>query len=137
MYSENCSTIRKLRRGLCMGLELWHSFKMATMLVYREFQNSVFAPMFHHLCPGFTFKGKQASKSMVKMHHMMTGLRIAFSDDTRRAKIKSILKEMRNKEASAGSRSILKNIVDLLDFYIPAVSSPVSNPQSLPAEFNN
>jgi hypothetical protein len=126
MYTKgevNNPALSNLRRGMCLGLELWHTFKIGTKLIYQAFALTVFAPLFHHLCPGNSFMLHATVNSMPKMHFMMTGLRMAFTI-RRRKQFKELLETTKDSDSTRtkSQRSILRNIMDLLQFYIPAVS---------------
>ena len=113
----NSEPTKKLRRTVCLGLELWHSYKMASMLIYRKHTLAVFAPLFHHLCPGNTYKYKQASKSMLKMHYSFTCLRLAFDKDME----KKFAAVHANPQVLDHQKDVLRVLRDLIRFYIPVV----------------
>ena len=120
--TNGSSITEKVRRGLCVGLDLWHSYKIASKLVLRAFTMTVFAPLYHKICPGNWYFTSVENK-MVKVHHTFTCLRLAYdADDGRiRKEMKRILKDEEFRTHHFHQWRVLKNIKDLVKFFIPAV----------------
>ena len=123
MYNENPAS-RSLRQHVFLGLELWHNFKMASHLIYRAHTKSVFAPLFHHICPGNSFnpvrnrkKADKAFKSLVQMQHTFTCLRLSFDADMK----EEFRKVHDDDSVKPWQKDWLRIIRDLIRFFIPVV----------------
>lgn len=116
-----------MKKYMAIGLEMWHSYKMATQMVYEKFALLVFAPLFHHLCPGTEFSSVKNKKKMPKVHHIFTCLRKAYNSDLR-SKLNKVLGRRDQRVHMKDSQGqMLVNIRDLLEFFIPAVSNTKNN----------
>ena len=107
---------KSFRAGIANVLGGWHSYKMACKLVYRTMANTVFAPLFHNTCPGHTFY--PTPKRLIVIQHTFTLVRLAFDGEVDKA-----LQEARDdQKCNDNMRMHLKNLRDLAQFTIPAVS---------------
>ena len=104
-----------VRKCLTVLLSPWHNYKMGCLLIYREFADTVFAPIFHILFPTQQFRKKPKYLSAVITH--MQYLRLSYS--RWRSHLQTFLDT-----ADEDSSCIIHatNLKYLMEFYIPAVS---------------
>jgi hypothetical protein len=102
-----------LRHRAAAVLGFWHPLKQMMLLLWRRFASCFFAPLLHSLVPGSRFHEKP---QLVKLHAVFTYLRLAYPS------IRERLHSLReDKTLSVASRSLVINLIDVFEFYIPMV----------------
>lgn len=96
-------------------LAWWHSYKHASLMLFRDYAATLFAPLSHHLWPDVQFYIKP--KRFTHVEGLLTILRLCTKELL--PQIDSALASV-NLETS--SRNQLENLKTLLMFFIPSVS---------------
>ena len=109
---------KKYRDRTVVFLGLWHTFKMANIVIFKAFSKSFMAPLFHHIIPGHQFY--EPPSRLIQIQEWFCHLRLSY-DPAMKAKMERCFAT----ERMAGPhRKLLHSLQDLLTFYIPAVRSP-------------
>lgn len=116
LYASNIDIGTRLDR-LSMWMGSWHIFKNAAERVFTVFLSPFLAGAIHSIAPGnkiFT------SPRLVEVLGMFLRLRFAYPS------FKSLLlQSLQSQNVSDDSKSVLLNMKDLFEFFIPTVSSCV------------
>lgn len=96
-------------------LGLWHTFKMANILIHRHYALDFLAPLFHFIVPGHTFYPHPSR--LIQIQEVFTNLRLAFDADAQ----EKLKEAMRDARIEPEYKRVLQNLQDLLQFFIPAV----------------
>lgn len=113
MYDRsNCGG--KLRKYTSVSLAWWHNYKWATKQIFRVFSSDIMAPLFHHLFPDRKLHVDELSlPSMVTYFNY---IRLAYP-----AFMSNLLNAISVQDLTPRQRTILINIRDLCEFFIPVV----------------
>ena len=103
------------RKCLTVMLSPWHNYKMACMLIHREYADTVFAGLFHLLFPQQTFRKKP--KYLSAVISQIQYLRLSYP--TWRARLHHFIDGAEEDNSCLGHAI---NIKYLMEFFIPAVS---------------
>lgn len=115
VYTGGCAS--KYLKVTAPILGFWHTFKMAHIIMYRMYAKAFLAPLFHHIIPGHEFYPQPGR--LIQMQETFTNLRLAFDSDVR----KQLKEAMADRRISECYRDLLQNLKDLLQFFIPTVST--------------
>jgi hypothetical protein len=113
MY-DPCGIGDQLRTFVFVNLGTWHTYKHASLLVYRRFANVFMAGLYHSLYPNSIFFEKPRLAACTQMFVM---IRMAYPS------FKANLEEALTHEDKLlpQSKICLENLKDLCEFYIPTV----------------
>ena len=114
MMYDKSSGGSELRKYLSCNLAYWHSFKLATKMIWKGFANSIWARLWHRMYPGSKFNvinpsPQEAAMHMVYMARAYPGFKVD---------LESAIAEGSADEAG---KAMLLNIQFLCEFAIPAV----------------
>jgi hypothetical protein len=120
VFYDSSDGARKFRKQTANCLEFWHTFKMGYHLLYRNFADFVFAPLFHHICPGHTFYKKPSR--LIQIQEACLSLQLAYRDPVVRAEMAALLaKHCDVGSVAAAQRTVLINLRDLIEYFLPVV----------------
>ena len=106
---------------MTVTLGTWHPYKQANIVIWKQWAERIFAPLFHDLIPGAKFKIKNR---LVVISTFLTYIRLAYPS------FKAALKDaIAFCTAHDSRRTELSHLVDLrrlITFFIPAVSQLIS-----------
>ena len=114
MYdASNCG--KSFRKLTPISLAWWHSYKWASKLLFKVFSADFFAPYYHHLFPTQAFHVDKLSLSAASTY--TTYLRLAYP--TFRS---SLAAAIRTPDINVRQKTMLQNLQDIFECYIPVVS---------------
>lgn len=114
MYDKSGLTER-LRERCALTLGWWHNFKQASFKVYEAYANEFFAPLLHFFHPSSRFYVKPKFLSIVQT--VFTQVRLAYPN------VKDELADLLMDDGlTPATRQYARNLHDLCEFFIPAVS---------------
>ena len=114
MYDRSQAEDFRNRTAVLLGN--WHPLRMLMILIWRRFGHIFWGPLQH-----FVFPGSKFWKSNVKtdrLHALFTYVRLAYA--TARDEFSELMDE-ESSQLSAALRSVVTNLYDLFEFYIPLV----------------
>ena len=113
MYDS--SGLASTLRGFCsINLGLWHIYKQASVLLWREYGRTVFAPLLHRLM--CTAHYTRSPLAMVTRY--MTFIRIAYPDFR-----DDYLDVITNENLRSDQLHIALDVLDLCELWIPVVAA--------------
>ena len=117
MYdTSNCG--KAFRKLTPVSLAWWHSYKWATKLLFKLFSADFFAPYYHHLFPTQAFHVDKLFLSAASTY--ITYMRLAYP--TFRL---SLADALRTRDINFRQMTMLQNLQDIFECYIPVVSKVV------------
>jgi hypothetical protein len=112
MY-DPCGIGRQLKQYVYVNLGTWHTYKHASLVVWRRFGEVFLAGLYHHLYPNSKFK---TNERLAAITQVFVYVRMAYPDF--RDQLNAALAKI---NLSPQSRTCLQNLKDLCEFYIPVV----------------
>ena len=117
MYDvSNCGS--KFRKLTPVSLAWWHSYKWAAKLLFKVFAADFLAPYYHHLFPTQAFHVEKLSLSAASTY--ITYMRLAYP-----AFRAILVNAIRTPNLSSRQITLLQNLQDIFECYIPVVSKCV------------
>jgi hypothetical protein len=104
----------RMRKYVFVNLGLWHTYKHVSLLTWRKFGPSVMAGLWHNLWPDSIFFTKPRLQTVTEI---FTYLRLAYPSFK-----KELQRAIDADKPGLQSKICLRNIQDLCEYYIPAVS---------------
>ena len=115
MIYDRSSNGRKLGKYCGVSLAWWHSYKWATKKILQVFACDFFGPLFHHLFP--TRKFTPGKSSLSSNATILTYVRLAYPMFKTQLENAIATPTLNNRQ-----RTLLQNLTDLCDVFIPVVS---------------
>ena len=103
-----------MRNHVFINLGLWHTYKHVSLLIWRKFGPTILAGLWHFMFPDGSWFSKPKLQTVTKI---FTLIRLAYP------LFKKNLEDALAKahELKVQSRTCLKNLQDLVEYFIPAV----------------
>ena len=109
---------RPMRGWLCVQLGTWHPYKQANCVLWSHWGPTVFGPLFHELIPNANFNKKAKLSTIVKFLNIV---RVSYPQW--KADLKAALKQATAKNVDTVAVSHFRDLIKLMEFFIPAVSA--------------
>jgi hypothetical protein len=105
---------KQLRKYCGVNLAWWHTFKHVSLLLWRKFAATVWAPLFHDLFPGTQFFAD--NKNLSAVLGLFQCMQLAYSSLF--AQVREDVADLRIRKER---REALREILFVCDFAIPTV----------------
>lgn len=105
---------RKLRTFASVNLAPWHNFKHGVELIWKNWANEIFAPMYHYMYPQNKFAIKYQSPQEPLMHMML----LCQAYPSFKAQLKSGIEQDGAKKTNV---CLLRDLEFLCEYAIPVV----------------
>ena len=104
----------QFRKFNSVNLAWWHTYKHASLLIWRRFAATIFAPLWHNLYPSAIFPIKPSRLVGVTTHLMYMFLAYP--------QFKAELDALENEDLQPRLNTFRKDLVFLMEFAIPVVT---------------
>ncbi len=105
---------KRLRTQVVMMMGVWHQYKDANMLIWREFGYSFLGPLFHALYPGGKFFKKPR---LTQALSLLSIVRLSYPSWR-----KQLMKLSDDPQLDRKLMGHVTNLVDLCEYFIPTVN---------------